>query len=171
MIFFLCTPSFKLCVFSFQVVCDFSTSPPANIINHNKEQTIHVTGHEATSSYVIDVEYDVELSVLNSFIDSADSCSQHLQTNCKNSGQQYWSWKGRSGVAINKFFPGGDPSIGGCACKKSNSCASSSELILILHLIKLGSYKPMYTVMLSIMWYQIGHSMYEYDYYATYRRR
>ena len=114
---------------SSKVKCDFSTTPPANIINHDKEKSIHVSGHEAVRSYVIDVKYGMKLSALTSFIDKATSCSQYLKTKCYHTGQQYWGWKGRSGQLVTKFFPGGDPTIGGCACKKTNSCANSSELL------------------------------------------
>ena len=113
---------------SSQVECDFSTSPPANIINHNKLATMHVKGKEPIRSYVIDITYNADATAINTLIDSADSCSQYLKTKCHHTGQQYWGWKGRSGQLVTKFFPGGDPTIGGCACKKTNSCANSSEL-------------------------------------------
>ena len=90
---------------------------------------MHITGHEAPSSYVIGINYDIKLSALTKFIDLADHCSQYLKTKCKNSGQQSWSWKGRNGTAISNFFPGGDPAIGGCTCKKKGGCAAGSKLI------------------------------------------
>ena len=113
-----------------QVECDFSTSPPANIIHHDKEKTMNIHGHDAPNSYVIDVDYNVPLSTLTSFIDMADACSQHLITGCYHSSQRDWSRKGRSGVATTKFWPGGDPLTGGCACGTTGSCATKGGKFL-----------------------------------------
>ena len=73
-----------LCYLPSQVVCDFSTKPPANILNNNKLDTVHATGKEASRSYVIDINYNnASLTAISTLIDSAVVCSQYLKTKCK----------------------------------------------------------------------------------------
>ena len=110
-----------------QVECDFSTSPPANVIHHSNENRVDATGHEASSSFVITPIYNVNISDMISLIDSADSCRQYLKSECRYSSQSYWGWKNRYMNTVTNFWPGGDMKSGGCTCKRDNSCAGGRK--------------------------------------------
>ena len=117
--------------------CDFSTSPPANIIHHNREKRMYVNGKDAPGSYSISVSYiGGELKTIQQFINRAETCQQHLKYECKHSVITKCGWfKDGDGRNVKHYFPGGNERIGGCACYATKSCADKTSKYCMIKII------------------------------------
>ena len=120
-------------IYSLQVECDFSTTPPTNILHHNLEARIKAKSgskqYEAAGGYSVSVTYtDVDLDSVKAFVAQADSCTQHVKYDCKGSILFNYGWfRDGNGKHVKSYFPGGNETIGGCACYVTRSCATTSR--------------------------------------------
>ncbi|XP_013408083.1 contactin-associated protein-like 2 isoform X2 [Lingula anatina] len=114
---------------AFYVWCTMTSSPPTASIGHDQGLRTKTDGYEKDGSHIFRVLYDVTMRQLTALMANSTNCKQHLKYECHgalindaSTGIRYSWWVSRDGEKMT-YWPGGDPNLGGCACKRTNSCA------------------------------------------------
>ncbi|XP_013408079.1 contactin-associated protein-like 2 [Lingula anatina] len=118
---------------AFYVWCNMTSSPPTASIGHDRGLRTKTVGYEKVGSHICKVLYDVTMRQLTALMSNSSNCKQYFKYECHGAlintggsgGQSTW-WVSRDGENMT-YLPGGDPKLGGCACKRTNTCAGGHE--------------------------------------------
>lgn len=114
----------------FEVFCDMSSQSGITVIGHDGERRIPVSPCEDPGCYKREFTYSADLAQLNALTKVSQSCEQFVRLDCRHvrfiqSGWGWWdSWDGEK----MDYWGGADPSIRGCACGKTGTCAFPDKL-------------------------------------------
>ncbi|XP_040209436.1 uncharacterized protein LOC120940562 isoform X2 [Rana temporaria] len=114
----------------FEVFCDMSSQSGITVIGHDGERRIPVSPCEDPGCYKREFVYSADLAQLNALTKVSQSCEQFVRLDCRHvrfiqSGWGWWdSWNGEK----MDYWGGADPSVRGCACGKTGTCAFPDKL-------------------------------------------